>query len=175
MVKFFCRKPFLRSKSCQLACIGLMTSLGVGMSINHDQCFTFGHNSLDGSIPAIPNHKQDLRLVGGVALVSKQKLGLCRKNSANTSWQKSVSETRYAPVGWMTKIQIIQSYMARLTFGQGTRFVQLISAGPWVLCILNTDLCCISKGCVLPCGATPEPEFTLERIPESLQNNNRSN
>ena len=60
------------------------------------------------------------RLVGGSIKINQKSGWTGLEKSRICTWTKSIENVRLLPISWQQKVQIIQSLMSQLTFGQGT-------------------------------------------------------
>ena len=90
------------------------------MQLNAQKCFTFGHTCVANSLPHIESHKTQFRLVGASMKFDAKKEWTALEKERKARWQSTVQNVGLLPVGWFTKVKIIQSTMSQLTFGQGT-------------------------------------------------------
>ena len=91
-----------------------------GLKINCGKSFTFGHHSLQGSLPSVPCHKQTFRLTGGTVKLSPEPCWSQLEQEKAAKWSASVANIRRLPVGWFTKVTWLQRVFPQLTWAQGT-------------------------------------------------------
>ena len=92
-----------------------------GLQVGTDKSLTFGHESLQGSLPHLPNHKKSFRLTGGCVKVGAQSCWSDLEKARASKWTLSVSKIRRLPVGWFTKVTWLQRVSPQLTWSQGMR------------------------------------------------------
>lgn len=96
-----------------------------GLKINGVKSFTFGHNSLKGSLPSVLGHKQSFRLTGGTVKLSPEPCWSQLEKEKEAKWSASVANIRRLPVGWFTKVTWLQRVSPQLTWAQGTHRLAL--------------------------------------------------
>jgi hypothetical protein len=140
-----------------------------GMTLNQNKSFTFGHKSITAAIPSIKSHQQQFRLVGGSVSVTQKGSWTELEKSRQRTWQSTTDRIRHLPVGWFTKVKILQSTRTQLSFGQGTHTLHLDKnlARSLRACairtLLNTTFYDASPGIIFSLLAPPtlDPEFGL--------------
>ena len=147
-----------------------------GGHINCDKSFSFGHQSLKGSVPSLPNHEQHFRLTGGTVKMSQKACWSQLEQSRATKWNRTVNTIRHLPVGWFTKVTCVQRAMPQLTFAQGTHQLHVGRdqvrhlRADVIRCLLDQDFYIASPWAVFALIAPPslEPEFALQNAALSL-------
>ena len=138
-----------------------------GLKINNDKTFTFGDPALKNLLPSIPVHKETFRLTGGVVKVTQQKCWTDLEKQRASKWTTTTRAVRTLPVGWFTKVKILQQGIPQLHWGHGTHRLALdrdqlrTMRANVVRCLLNKDEYCASPLAIFAIIAPPslDPEF----------------
>ena len=96
-----------------------------GLQINAKKTFTFGPKTFQKSVPQIQQHETVFRLVGCSIKTSSSFMWTPLEQSRLKEWTTVIQRIQNLPQSWATKVQIMQSVMSKLTFGQGTHFLQV--------------------------------------------------
>ena len=86
-----------------------------GLKLNCVKSFSFGHQSLHGCIPPLPNHKRSFRLTGGTVKLDAKPCWTQLEKLKAAKWTSSVASIRRVPVGWFTKVKWLQRVSPQLT------------------------------------------------------------
>ena len=140
-----------------------------GLKINNDKTFTFGDPALKNLLPSIPVHKETFRLTGGVVKVTQQQCWTDLEKQRASKWTTTTRAVRTLPVGWFTKVKILQQGIPQLHWGHGTHRLALdrdqlrTMRANVVWCLLNKDEYCASPLAIFAIIAPPslDPEFCL--------------
>ena len=92
-----------------------------GLKLNCVKSFSFGHQSLRGCIPSLPNHKRSFRLTGGTVKLDAKPCWTQLEKLKAAKWSSNVASIRRMPVGWFTKVKWLQRVSPQLIWAQGTR------------------------------------------------------
>ena len=92
-----------------------------GMTISKKKSFTFGNKNLKNMVPEIDEHKTTFKLVGCSIKIPNTLMWTALEKQRQHAWQYSVNHIQLLPIPWQHKTRIIQSMMAKLSFGQGMR------------------------------------------------------
>lgn len=97
-----------------------------GLKINMKKTFIFGPKQFAHAVESIKEHQETFRLVGcSVKSVSASHSWTPLYREIPPAGVATDNEANFpAPQGWMTKVQVCQSVMSKLTYGQGTHFLQ---------------------------------------------------
>ena len=96
-----------------------------GMTISQKKPFTFGDKNLKNMVPEIEEHKTIFRLVGCSIKIPNQLMWTALEKQRQHAWQYTVHHIQLLPISWQHKTQIIQSMMAKLSFGQGMHILYI--------------------------------------------------
>ena len=120
-------------------------------------------------LPSIPNHKDAFRLTGAVVKVSQERCWTELEKQRASKWNAATKAIRGLPVGWFTKVQLLQQRSTQLSWGHGTHKLAISELqlrtlrGDTVRCLLNADDYCASPMAVFTSLAprSSDPQFCL--------------
>ena len=96
-----------------------------GLNINMKKTFTFGPKKFSNAVVEIQTHHDTFRLVGcSIKSASSAHAWTAVEKDRQASWQQTMSRVFLLPQGWFTKVQVCQSVMSKLTYGQGMHFLK---------------------------------------------------
>ena len=138
-----------------------------GMQLNENKCITFGDKCVSALLPQIDSHKTQFRLVGASIKLDKKPAWTQLERDRKEKWQSTIHNSGKRPVGWFSKVKIIQSTMGKLTFGQGTHTLHMGKddkrslTASIIRCLLNQHLYDSSPAIIFTILSPPtvDPDF----------------
>ena len=153
--KFSSKTRFVKSMNTQ------HFAQAAGLKINAGETFTFGHKCVQNLLPSIPTHKDAFRLTGAVVKVSQKRCWTELEQQRAARWSATTKAIRSLPVGWFTKVRLLQQRSTQLSWGHGTHKLAITKPqirtlrANVVRCLLNTDDYCASPMAIFTVLAPP--------------------
>ena len=106
-----------------------------GLQINTKKTFTLGPKNFQNSVPQIKEHETVFRLIGCSIKISPSFMWTPLEQKRLKEWTVVAQRSQHLPQSWVVKVQILQSIMSKLPFGQGTHFLQVSRGGSFGQCV----------------------------------------